>query len=176
MSGSIAPKAPNGGNTVFAFVAIGCGLPPTMAYGSSNDRRRDERAVAPRRRRGVDVHVVAAREVVGQPVGRADGEAAVAGDVPRDADARRQVRPLLVVAGLAVGEAGVARIEKPGGRVEEHRALHAAAEVVVVEVGRAAVEHLLAEERLPAQAGVERHAARRSATRPARTARCRSCP
>ena len=36
MFGSITPNAPNAGNTVFAFVAIGCGLPPTMAYGSSN--------------------------------------------------------------------------------------------------------------------------------------------
>ena len=36
MFGSITPKAPKAGKLVFAFVAIGCGLPPTIAYGSSN--------------------------------------------------------------------------------------------------------------------------------------------
>ncbi len=117
--------------------------------------RRDERAVAPRRRRGVDVHVVAAREVVGQAVRRAERQAAVAGHVPRQPEARRDIEPLHVVRALPAGETRVARVEQAGRRVDEHLALDSLHEVVVLEDVRAAVEHLLAEVRFPARAVVE---------------------
>ena len=56
------------------------------------------------------------------------------------------------------GESLVARIEEPGRRVHELRALDAAAEVLEAEVGDRAVRDLLTEERLPAEARIERHA------------------
>ena len=135
-----------------ALVAIGCGLPPTMRVGIVKGRRRDERPVAPGRRRGVDVHVVAAREVVGQPVRGAERQAPVANDVPREAEARREIQAPLVIAALAVGEAAVAGVDQPGRRVEEHLAPDVVREVVEVEVGGPAVQHLLTEEWFPANA------------------------
>src|SRR6185369_6160661 len=121
------------------------------------DRRRDERAVAPRRRRGVDVHVVAARKVVGEPVRRAERETAIAGDVPRQTKTRRDVQPLHVVGALAFREACVARIEKSRRRVDEHLTLHVVDEVVVVEDVGARWEPYLGQQMLYGGANIFNH-------------------
>src|SRR5690242_4404616 len=85
--------------------------------------RRDERTVAPGRRRRVDVHVVAARKIVGEAVRRAERETAIAGDVPRQTQTRRDVQPLHVVGALAFRESCVAGIKKSRRRVDEYLTL-----------------------------------------------------
>ena len=136
MSGSIAPNAPYGMNSVFAFVTIGCGSPPNCRYGIVEQPGRILDSV--RLPNGgavrVDDVVFRRREVVGEPVRGAHRRAAVAVHVPGKTHARREVQPLLVLAALPVRETRVARVDQPGGRVHEHRALHVVPEVVQAEV------------------------------------------
>ena len=101
------------------------------------------------------------RIVVVDRVRGAHRGAAVAADVPRGAEARREVQPLLVQPRLALGEPGIAGIDEAGRRVDVHRALDALAEVVEDEVGDGAVVEVRPEVRLPPKAGVERQAVHR---------------
>ena len=98
------------------------------------------------------------REVVVQPIGRAHRHPAVAEHVPGQADARRHVLPLPLESGTSLGESLVAGIDEPGRRVHELRALDAAAEVIQAEVGDCTLGNLLTEERLPADARIQRQA------------------
>ncbi len=120
--------------------------------------RRDQRTIAPGRRRGIDVHEIAAREIVCQAVGGPERQTAVSSHVPRKPHARRHIQPPLVIAALAFGEAAVARVGHPGRRIEKHRALRALQEFVVIEICGPAIEHLLAQEGFPANTIVERDA------------------
>src|SRR5262245_64959937 len=91
-------------------------------------------AVAEWRRIRVDQLVFRSREIVGDPVGRADGRAAVARDIPCHADARRQIPPLRLEARPARRETAIARIDETRRRILEHRGPDVAAEVIVAVV------------------------------------------
>src|SRR6185436_13616067 len=76
---------------------------------------------------------------------------------PADADARREVPPFLVQAGRSRRKARVAGVDEPRRRVVEYRALDVLPEPVAVEDRVRTTREVLAEERLPPDARVDRH-------------------
>jgi hypothetical protein len=91
MSGFIAPNAPAGGNTVSRLVTQ-----MSVRIVESPGRKIDERAIAERRRGGLEELEIADREVIRESVRRTHRHAAVAGDIPGHAQARREIQPLPV--------------------------------------------------------------------------------
>ncbi len=111
-----------------------------------------------RRRRRADEQVGRALEVVAEAVRGAHRRPAVAGHIPRHPDARRNVGPLVVQPRLAGRKIGVAGIQESRRRVAKDRARGALAEPVETEVGNRLVLDARAEERLPPDPTVQRHA------------------
>src|SRR5580765_8834235 len=93
-------------------------------------------------------------ELIRPSVRRADGGLAVAIRIPGDAHARADVAPLRQHARLA-RESRVAGEKETGGCLREDRAADVLAEPRLIELIDRAVQQLLREERLPADAEVQ---------------------
>ena len=102
MLGSVAPNAPNGMYCVSRLVTIGCGSPP-MPYGSSKPPAGS--TISDRLPNGGAEALMLWRSAVGKsyemPYDERRAVRPFAAHVPRPADARREIQPLLVQPGLA---------------------------------------------------------------------------
>src|SRR5215510_15910933 len=118
---------------------------------------RHTQTASERRRCRADEQVRRALEVVAETVRRTYRRSTIAGHVPRHPDARRNVAPLVVQAGLPGRKTGVAGIQKSRRRVAKDRARGALAEAIQIEVGNCLVRDGRTEKRFPPQAAVQRH-------------------
>ena len=94
----------------------------------------------------LSVHEVIAIRICG-----ANRCAAVAGNIPREAHTRRQLKPTIVGA-FFTGKAWISGVVPSGGRVPEGDAFDALAEAVFRKISDVSVDHALTKKRLPPNA------------------------